>query len=88
MKKTIRLTESDLTRIVGKILNEQPTADTANTKLPPLCGSKGIEQMKAALNGGDLEKIEFDYQNRAAFFSLKGQGRVCGVKIPDFMGMF
>jgi hypothetical protein len=88
MKKIVRLTESDLTRIVVKILNEQPTADTTNTKLPPSCGSQGIQRVKSALSGGGLEKIEFDYQNGAAFFSLKGEGKVCGVKIQDFMGMF
>ena len=88
MKKTVRLTESDLTRIVAKILSEQPTADTANTKLPSACGSQGIQRIKSALSGGGLEKIEFDYQNGAAFFTLKGEGKVCGVKIQDFMGMF
>lgn len=88
MKKTIKLTELDLTRIVAKILNEQPTADTANTKLPSSCGSRGIQRIKSALSAGVLEKIEFDYQNGAAFFTLKGEGKVCGVKIQDFMGMF
>ena len=84
MKKTVRLTESDLTRIVGKVLSEQPES---NGKIPA-CGSKGLDNMKSALNSGALEKIEFDYQNKVAFFNIKGKGRVCNVLIQDFMGMF
>jgi hypothetical protein len=96
MKKTVKLTETDLTRIVGKVLSEQPVGpegENTNTQstskgLPRKCTGESFGDMKGALNAGALEKIEFDYQNKAVFFSVKGKGRVCGVSIQDFMGMF
>ena len=96
MKKVLRLTESDLTRIVGKVLSEQPVGpEGENTKtqstskgLPPKCSGEGYGDMKGAFNAGALEKIEFDYQNKVVIFNVKGKGRFCGVRLQDFMGMF
>jgi hypothetical protein len=85
MKKTVRLTESDLTRIVGKVLSEQP--ESIGDVLA--CKNKGLSDIKSALNSGALEKIEFDYKGKgAAFIYMKGKGKLCGIKMQDFMGMF
>ncbi len=88
MKKTVRLTESDLTRIVGKVLSEQP--ESIGDVLA--CNNKGLSDIKSALNSGTLEKIELDYSvgqgKGAAFIYIKGKGKLCGIKMQDFMGMF
>jgi hypothetical protein len=94
MRKIVRLTESDLVRLVKRVINEQTVTGSTgnntsvNTKLPPQCGTRGIEKMKLALNSGYLQKIEFDYKNNVAFFTTSDGGRECGVKINEFRGMF
>lgn len=88
MKKTVRLTESDLVRITKRVINEQP--ESIGDVLA--CDNKGLSNIKSALKAGALEKIEIDYSvgqgKGAAFIYIKGKGKLCGFKMQDFMGMF
>ena len=48
--KKIRLTESELTNIIKRVISEQPTSENTDSKIPPVVKEKGIEIARMAQN--------------------------------------
>ena len=50
MKKVVRLTERDLTNIIKRVINEQPTIKNAESKIPQVIKEKGTVLARMAQN--------------------------------------
>ena len=48
--KKIRLTEAELTNIIKRVINEQPTIKNAESKIPQVIKEKGTELARMAQN--------------------------------------
>jgi|688.fasta_scaffold221839_4 hypothetical protein len=82
MKKTVKLTETDLNRIIKRILNEQPeqeaqgeVASSSAITVPTIpqgtkfCGEGGVKLMKSAKNYGAITHIIPDNRNNYILFT-------------------
>ena len=76
--KKIRLTETELTNIVKRVINEQSI---------PSCGDGGIKAMNSAFKAGALTKVEFDYGLGAAYVTDKN-GAKCAVGLSELKNIF
>jgi len=77
MKKTVKLTETDLNRIIKRILNEQPEQEASSITVPTipqgtkLCGEGGVKLMKSAKGAGAITHIIPDNRNYYILFTSK-----------------
>jgi len=71
MKKVIRLTERDLTRIVKRVINEQGLLDKVKNKVNSLVnnGGSGLNRTKLEKMGYDLTSGSFLDENKPLYDS-------------------
>jgi hypothetical protein len=59
MKKIVRLTESDLAKLVNKVINEQPTGDIGTIPKNHPVNNPFWKQMLVDIQGDGVETIKF-----------------------------
>ena len=69
MKKVIRLTESDLVRLVQKVINEQQ----------PQSKGQGLVNFNAGDTGGSNATITYSYRGYSAFTYTGPTGTIAGI---------
>ena len=91
--KKVNLTESDLVRLIGRVLREQSNGPVQPTPVPQenrmsMCGTKGIEIMKLAIKKGGIRSINFIDGGRAVNVHMPEalQGG-CTLSLNDFMNV-
>ncbi len=90
MKKTVKLTESDLNRIIKRILNEQPeqeaqgeVASSSAITVPTVpngtkeCGKFGVKDMIAAKGAKAITHIIPDWRNGEYYIVFNTKNKYC-----------
>ena len=93
MKKTINLSENDLTRLVQKVINEQSSSSSQD---PPICSSNVVSKVKNVIrdeNNTDSIIIKtgaaLGMQGNAKkyLFITTPDGKTCGCKKSNFFSV-
>ena len=88
MKKNVRLTESDLVRLVKRVINEQAEVEnqeleTGSFTVPSIpsntqrCGERGIQEMSKALQYGGITHMIPDNKQRGYIVVFNNQKKYC-----------
>lgn len=80
MRKIIRLTESDLNRIVNRIINEDETGID-------LCGPEGLRKMKSEIKAGAPFSISVSPKDRSYVVIQLNNSGACACKREEIINL-
>ena len=73
MRKTVRLTENDMIRLVKKVINEQPTNENKT-----LCSEDNFKWARGLIKSGYDFTVSIDPNDRKYISVADKSGRNCG----------
>ena len=78
--KKIRLTETELTNIVKRVINEQ-------SSITPYCDTKGTKLMNLAFKKRGLTDVKLDNQSQQAYIT-NSNGDTCRLPFDELKNIF